>query len=52
VLEDPWQEPPAYVYSRTVAPEDAPDRPTIAEIEVEKGDPVPSTASGCRRRRC
>src|SRR5216684_3578013 len=26
VLEDPWQEPPPYVYSRTVAPEDAPDK--------------------------
>src|SRR5205823_1497667 len=40
VLEDPWQEPPPYVYSRTVAPEDAPDKPTYVEIEFEKGDPV------------
>ena len=40
VLEDPWQEPPAYVYQRTMAPEDAPDRPTYVEIEFSKGDPV------------
>ncbi len=40
VLEDPWQEPPPYVYSRTVAPEDAPDKATYVEIEFEKGDPV------------
>jgi argininosuccinate synthase len=40
VLEDPWQEPPPYVYSRSVSPEEAPDKPTIVEIEFEKGDPV------------
>jgi argininosuccinate synthase len=40
VLEDPWEEPPPYVYSRTVSPEEAPDKPTIVEIEFEKGDPV------------
>ncbi|MBM3533503.1 MAG: argininosuccinate synthase [Alphaproteobacteria bacterium] len=40
VLEDPWQEPPPYVYSRTVSPEEAPDKATIVEIEFEKGDPV------------
>jgi argininosuccinate synthase len=40
VLEDPWQEPPPYVYSRTVAPEEAPDKATYVEIEFEKGDPV------------
>src|ERR671910_3139662 len=40
VLEDPWAEPPPYVYQRTIAPEDAPDRPTYAEIEFRKGDPV------------
>jgi len=40
VLEDPWVEPEEYVYSRTVAPEEAPDRPTYVEIEFEKGDPV------------
>jgi len=40
VLEDPWQEAEEYVYSRTVAPEQAPDKPTYIEIEFEKGDPV------------
>ncbi|MGD9738762.1 MAG: argininosuccinate synthase [Bauldia sp.] len=40
VLEDPWEEPPAYVYQRTIAPEDAPDTPTYVEIEFRKGDPV------------
>jgi len=40
VLEDPAEETPPYVYSRTVHPEDAPDRPTVIEITFEKGDPV------------
>ncbi len=40
LLEDPWEESPEYVYNRTVAPEDAPDRPTYVEIEFEKGDAV------------
>ena len=39
-LEDPWIEPEEYVYSRTVAPEAAPDQPTYVEIEFEKGDPI------------
>lgn len=40
VLEDPNEEPPPYVYMRTVAPEDAPDDATIITIGFEKGDPV------------
>jgi argininosuccinate synthase len=40
VLEDPWQEPEEFVYSRTVSPEAAPDKPEYLEIEFEKGDPV------------
>src|ERR1700680_4155580 len=40
VLEDPWSEPEEFVYSRTVAPEKAPDQPEYVEIEVLKGDPV------------
>ncbi len=40
VLEDPWEEPEEFVYSRTVAPEKAPDKPEYVEIEFEKGDPV------------
>jgi argininosuccinate synthase len=40
VLEDPWAEPDEFVYSRSVAPEAAPDRPTYLEIDFERGDPV------------
>ncbi|WP_373087186.1 argininosuccinate synthase [Sneathiella sp.] len=39
-LEDPWEEAGEYVYTRTVAPENAPDIATYIEIEYEKGDPV------------
>src|SRR5437660_10635060 len=38
VLEDPWEEPPEFVYSRSVAPEDAPDQPETVEIEFLRGD--------------
>ncbi len=40
VLEDPWEAPEEYVFSRSVAPEQAPDDPTIIDIEFEEGDPV------------
>jgi argininosuccinate synthase len=40
VLEDPAEEVPDYVYSRTISPEDAPDTPTYITIDFEKGDPV------------
>src|SRR5690349_5737191 len=40
VLEDPWEEPPEFVYSRSVAPEDAPDQPEYVEVEFLRGDPV------------
>ena len=40
VLEDPWAEPDEFVYSRSVAPEAAPDKPTYIEIDFERGDPV------------
>jgi argininosuccinate synthase len=39
-LEDPWREPDEDMFTRTVAPEAAPDRPTTIEIEFEKGDAV------------
>ncbi|HKO06268.1 MAG TPA: argininosuccinate synthase [Alphaproteobacteria bacterium] len=39
VLEDPWHEPEEFVYSRTVAPEAAPDEPEYVEVEFAKGDP-------------
>jgi argininosuccinate synthase len=40
VLEDPWVEAPAYVYQRTIAPEDAPDKATYIEVEFKNGDPI------------
>ena len=40
VLEDPAQEAPEYVYSRSVSPEEAPDTPTYVEVGFEKGDAV------------
>jgi len=40
VLEDPNAEPPPYVYQRTIAPEDAPDTPTVVTIGFKNGDPV------------
>ena len=40
VLEDPWEETPDYVYSRTVNPWDAPDAPQDIVIGFEKGDGV------------
>jgi argininosuccinate synthase len=40
VLEDPAVEPEEYVYSRTVAPEHAPDEPQYVEIDFVRGDPT------------
>src|SRR5437899_3508586 len=40
VLEDPWVEPEEFVFSRTVAPELAPDKPEYVEIAFERGDPA------------
>ena len=40
VLEDPAVEVPDYVFSRTLSPEDAPNKPTYIEIDFEKGDAV------------
>jgi argininosuccinate synthase len=40
VLEDPAQEVPDYVYSRTIDPEAAPDTPTVITVDFERGDPV------------
>src|SRR5271168_1412973 len=40
MLEDPWVEPDELVYSRTVAPEAAPDKPHYVEIEFMRGDAV------------
>jgi len=40
VLEDPWVEPPADVFSWTRSPVDAPDKPGYVEIGFEQGIPV------------
>jgi argininosuccinate synthase len=40
VLEDPAQEVPDYVYSRTIDPEDAPDKAAYVSVEFERGDAV------------
>jgi argininosuccinate synthase len=40
VLEDPAQEVPDYVYSRTLDPEDAPDKAAYVSVEFERGDAV------------
>jgi argininosuccinate synthase len=40
VLEDPWAEPEEFVFSRTAAPEAAPDAPQYLEIAFARGDPV------------
>ncbi len=40
VLEDPWNEVPDYVYSRTDDPETAPDTPQYVLVDFEAGDPI------------
>jgi argininosuccinate synthase len=40
VLEDPAEEVPDYVFSRTADPERAPDRATIITVDFDKGDAV------------
>jgi argininosuccinate synthase len=40
VLEDPAREVPDYVYSRTLDPLEAPDRPTPLTVSFERGDAI------------
>ena len=40
VLEDPAEETPAYVYSRTNDPENAPDKAEYITVDFAQGDPV------------
>ena len=40
LLEDPWIEPPEYVFSRTSSIEDSPDKAEELIIEFNNGDPV------------
>ena len=39
-LEDPWIEPNDKMFTRSVSPEMAPDKPTYMELEFEGGDPI------------
>ena len=40
ILEDPWIEPPEYVFSRTSSIEDSPDKAEELIIKFKNGDPV------------
>ena len=40
VLEDPWHQPPEDMFTLSVSPKDAPDKPEIIEIIFKQGDPV------------
>ena len=40
ILEDPWVEPEEFIYSRTISPFQAPDKPTEITLEFLNGDPV------------
>ncbi len=40
ILEDPWEGPPDDMFSLSVSPREAPDRPEVVEISFEQGDPV------------
>lgn len=40
ILEDPWAEPPADMFTLTVSPEKAPARPQYVDISFVDGDPL------------
>ena len=40
ILEDPWSEPPADMYTMMVSPEKAPTKPVYIEIGYENGNPI------------
>lgn len=40
ILEDPWAEPPADMYTMMISPEKAPAKPQHIEIGYENGNPV------------
>ena len=39
-MEDPWEEAREDMYTRSVSPEQAPDKPTYLDLEFEGGNPV------------
>jgi argininosuccinate synthase len=46
VLEDPWDEVPEYVFSRTNSLEDAPNTPETITIDFKRGDAVAVNGEG------
>ncbi|TBV81060.1 MAG: argininosuccinate synthase [Desulfobulbaceae bacterium] len=40
ILEDPWSEPEEAMFTLSVSPEKAPDKPTYMELSFEQGIPV------------
>ncbi len=44
VLEDPWVEPPAEIYTLTRSPTEAPDAPAYVELDFARG--VPTAVNG------
>jgi argininosuccinate synthase len=40
ILEDPWAEAPEDIFTLTVSPKQAPDKPEIIELTFQKGDPI------------
>jgi len=40
ILEDPWSDPPEYMFVLSRSPEEAPESPTILEIDFEDGIPM------------
>ena len=52
VLEDPSQEAPEFVYTRTRAPQDAPDEPRVLEIDFRNGAPCAIDGNEGSTRSC
>lgn len=46
ILEDPWAEPPENMFVLSTSPENAPDRPTVIEIDFEDGIPIRLNGEG------
>ena len=40
ILEDPWNEPPEYIFSRTNNLDNTPNEPEIIMLEFKNGDPI------------
>jgi argininosuccinate synthase len=45
ILEDPWAEAPQDIFTLTVSPREAPDKPEIIELTFLKGNPVELNAT-------